>query len=92
MSNRLDRLVCRTIFSQTNTIVCGDGDGTEFGERSKPHCAGGVGDKVEEGAAEGDDCSVGGETIHNSFHRVFADAVADVSAGPFTEFGARLKR
>lgn len=92
MSDRLDGLMGWTVFSETDTVVCGDGDGTEFGEGGETHCSRAVRDKVEEGAAKGDDCAVGGETVHDRFHGMFTDAVADVPSRPVAKFGVGLTK
>ena len=79
MRNGFNRLMSRSIFTESDTIVGRDGDGAELREGSETDGAATIGDKVEEGATEGDDGAVGGETVHDCFHGVFSDTVADVS-------------
>ena len=90
MGNGFNGLMSWSVFPQTDTIVCSNGDGTEFGKGGKTNCSGCIGDEIEECSAKWDDCAVGCETVHHGFHSVFTDSVADVSTGPVAKFDGGL--
>lgn len=86
-SGSLDRLVGRSVLTETDRVVGGDLDDSEVGKSGKSDGTGGVGDKVEESGAEGDDTSVGGETVADGGHTVLSDTESEVSSGVATEAG-----
>ncbi len=85
VGQRLDRLVGGAVLAEADGVVCRDVDDAAVGESGEADGAGGVGDEVQEGAAEGDDGPVGGETVHDAGHGVLAHTVADVAAAPVAD-------
>lgn len=85
MGQRLDRLVGGAVLAEADGVVCRDVDDAAVGEGGEADGAGGIGDEVQEGAAEGDDGPVGGEAVHNARHGVLAHTVADVAAAPVAD-------
>ena len=80
-SSSLDRLVRRSVLTETNRVVRGDLDNSEVGQGRQSDGTGSVRDEVEEGGAEGDDTSVGGETVTDGSHTVLSHTESEVSAG-----------
>ena len=85
VSQSLNRLVGRTVLTQTDGVVGGNVDGADTGEGRQTDSTGGVGDEVQEGTTSGDDGTVGGETVHDGGHGVLTDTVAEVATGPVTD-------
>ena len=67
-SDSLDRLVGGTVLTQTDRVVGGNVEHSEVGQAGKSDGTGGVGDEVEESGTEGDDTTVGGETVADGGH------------------------
>lgn len=87
VSQSLDRLVSRTVLTQTNRVVGGDPDNALLGQSRQTDSTSGVGDEVQEGTGVGDQRSVGGNTVHDGTHTVLTDTVADVATGVVTKTG-----
>lgn len=81
----LDRLVGRTVLSQTDRVVGRDVDDANVRESGQADGARGVRDEVEESTTGGDDGTVGGETVHDSGHGMLTHTVADVATSPVTD-------
>lgn len=77
-----DRLVGRTVLTQTDGVVGSDVDDADAGEGGQTKSTGGIGDEVEESTTGGDDGAVGSKTVHNGSHGVLTHTVADVATGP----------
>lgn len=84
VSQGLNRLVSRTVLTQTDGVVGSDVDDANAGESGQTDGTGSVGDEVQEGTGSGDDGTVGSKTVHDSSHGVLTDTVAEVAAGPVT--------
>ena len=80
----LNRLVSRTILTQTNGVVGGDPDNANLGQGGKTDGTGSVGNEVEESTTSGDDGTVGSETVHDGTHGVLTDTVAEIATAPLT--------
>jgi hypothetical protein len=85
VSQSLDRLVSRTVLTQTDGVVGSDVDDANAGESRQTDGTGGVGDEVQESTTGRDDGAVGGKAVHDSSHGVLTDTVAEVAAGPVTD-------
>jgi hypothetical protein len=90
VSQSLDRLVSRTVLTQTDGVVGSDVDDTDAGQSRQTDGTGSVGDEVQEGTTSGDDGTVGSQTIHDGSHGVLTDTVAEVAARPLTN--AKVRR
>lgn len=84
VSEGLNRLVGRTVLTQTDGVVGSDVDDTDARESRETDGTGGVGDEVQEGTGGRDNGTVGSETVHDGSHGVLTDTVAEVTARPFT--------
>lgn len=89
VSQSLDRLVSRTVLTQTDGVVGSDPDDSDAGQGRQTDGTGSVGDEVEESTTVGDDGSVGGQTVHDGTHTVLTDTISDVSSGVVAEAGGR---
>ena len=67
-SDSLDRLVGGTVLTQTDRVVSGNVEHSEVRQGGESDGTGGVGDEVEESGTEGDDTTVGGETVADGGH------------------------
>lgn len=79
-----DRLVGRTVLTETDGVVGSDVDDADAGEGGQTKSTSGIGDEVEESTTGGDDGAVGSKTVHNGSHGVLTHTVADVATGPLT--------
>lgn len=78
----LDRLVSRTVLTQTDGVVGSDVNDTDAGQGRQTEGTGGVRHEVQESTTSGDDGTVGSETVHDGSHCVLTHTVAEVAAGP----------
>lgn len=84
VSQGLNRLVSRTVLTQTNGVVGSDVDDTDAGQSGQTESTGSVGDEVKEGTTGRDDGTVGSQTVHDGSHGVLTHTVAEVAARPLT--------
>ncbi len=77
----LDRFVGWSVFTNRNRIVGEDPDRLEVAEGGEPDGRAHVVGEDEEGGAERNDATVGGEAVDDGPHAVLADAEVDVAAG-----------
>ena len=80
----LNRLVSRTVLTQTDGVVGSDVDDTDVRQGRETNGTGSIGNEVQEGTAGRDDSAVGSETVHDSGHSVLTHTVADVAARTVT--------
>lgn len=83
----LDRLVGRSVLTETNRVVSSDLNDSEVGESGKSDSTGSVRDEVEESSTEWDDTTVGSETVTDGSHTVFSNTESEVSTSVRTETG-----
>lgn len=89
-SGSLDRLVGRSILSETDRVVSSDLDDSEVGQGRQSDGTGSVRDKVEESGTEGDQTSVGSNTVTDGSHTVLSDTESEVSSSVATETSGRV--
>lgn len=89
VSEGLDRLVSRAVFTETDGVVGRDHEGADLRKRRQTAGTGGVGNEVEESTTGRDDGAVGGKTVHDSSHGVLTDTVAEVATRPVTKTSRR---
>lgn len=85
VSESLNRLVGRTVLTETDGVVGGNPDGSDAGESRQTNGSGSVRNEVQEGTGVGKDGTVGSETVEDSTHTVLTDTVSDVSTGVVTK-------
>lgn len=81
----LNRLVGGSILTESDGVVGGNPDDLVVRESGESDGTGGVRDEVEEGSAEGNDGTVGVETVHDGTHGVLSDTVSEVSTAVVSE-------
>ena len=86
-SGGLDRLVRRSVLTETDRVVRSNLDDSKVGKGRQSDGTGSVRDEVEECGTEGDDTSVGGETVTDGSHTVLSHTESEVSAGVRSETG-----
>lgn len=85
VSKSLDRLVGRSILTETDGVVGRDVDDAVVGEGRQADGTSGVGNEVQESTTGGDDGTVGGHTVHGSSHSVLTHTEAHVAASVVTD-------
>jgi hypothetical protein len=87
MRKGLDRLVGRTILTETDGVVGSDPDNTDLGNRAQPDGTSSIRYKVQEGAAKRNDVTVGSKTVHDGTHGMLTDTITDVASSIVTKSG-----
>lgn len=85
VSKSLDRLVGRSILTETDGVVGRDVDDAVVGEGRQADGTSGVGNEVQESTTGRDDGTVGGHTVHGSSHGVLTHTEAHVAASVVTD-------
>lgn len=83
----LNRLVGRTILTETDRVVGGDPDGADARQSRQTDGTSSVRDEVQEGTGVGQDGAVGSETVEDGTHGVLTDAISNISAAVVAETG-----